>query len=62
MWVLVKRGKGHLCQETREQMLNFDGKMETKTIFGNREHMKTNFQFVGNRGTSQFISGEHENR
>ena len=34
----------------------------TKTILGNREHKKTNFQFLGNRGTSQFISGEQRNR
>ena len=29
----------------------------TKTILRNREHEKTNVQFLGNRGTSQFISG-----
>ena len=29
----------------------------TKTILGNREHKKTNFRFLGNRGTSQFIQG-----
>ena len=34
----------------------------TKTILGNREHKKTNFRFLGNRGTSQFISGEQGNR
>ena len=34
----------------------------TKTIFGNREHKKTNFRFLGKRGTSQFISGEQGNR
>ena len=28
------------------------------TILGNREHKKTNFRFLGNGGTSQFISGE----
>ena len=33
-----------------------------KTILGNREHKKTNFRFLGNRGTSQFISGEQGNR
>ena len=53
-----EEGEGCLCQETGEQMLNFDGKGGTKTVLGN----KTKFQFVGNRGTSQFISGEHENR
>ena len=30
----------------------------TKTILGNREHKKIHFRFLGNRGTSQFISGE----
>ena len=34
----------------------------TKTILGNREHRKSNFQYLGNRGTSQFISGEQGNR
>ena len=34
----------------------------TKTILENREHKKTNFRFLGNRGTSQFISGEQGNR
>ena len=34
----------------------------TKTILGNREHKKTNFRFLGNRGTIQFISGEQGNR
>ena len=36
--------------------------MGTKTILGNREHKKTNFPFLRNRGTSQFISGEQGNR
>ena len=39
-------------------MQNFEGNRGTKTILGNREHKKTNFLFLGNRGTSQFISGE----
>ena len=34
----------------------------TKTILGSREHKKTHFRFLGNRGTSQFISGEQGNR
>ena len=41
-----------------EQRSNFEGNRGTKTILGNREHKKTNFRFLGNRGTSQFISGE----
>ena len=36
--------------------------MGTKTILGNREHKETNFRFLGNRGTSQFISGKQRNR
>ena len=36
--------------------------MGTKTILGNREHKKTNFRFLENMGTSQFISGEQGNR
>ena len=35
---------------------------EDETILGNREHKKTNFRFLGNRGTSQFISGEQGSR
>ena len=31
----------------------------TMTILGNREHKKTNFRIFGNRGTSQFMSGNH---
>ena len=50
-----KRGTG-------EQMSNFEGNGGTKTILGNREHKKTNFRFLGNRGTSQFILGEQGNR
>ena len=45
-----------------EQRPNFKGNRGTKTILGNREHKKTNFQFFGNRGTSQFISGEQGSR
>ena len=40
----------------------FLGEQGTKTILGNMEHKKTNFRFLGNRGTSQFISGEQGNR
>ena len=47
---------------TGEQRPNFEGNRGTKTILGNREHKKTNFRFLGNRGTSQFISGEQEIR
>ena len=47
---------------TGEQMPTFEGNRGTKTILGNREHKKTNFQFLGNRGTSQFISGEQGDR
>ena len=36
--------------------------MEIKTILGNREHKKTIFLPLGNRGTSQFISGDRWNR
>ena len=43
-------------------MPNFEGNGGTETALGNREHKKTNFQFLGNRGTSQFISGEQGNR
>ena len=43
-------------------MPNFDENRETNTILGNREHKKTHFQFWGNMGTSQFISGERGNR
>ena len=53
---------GHLFQGNREQRPNFEGNRGTTTILGNREHMKTNFRYLGNRGTSQFISGEQGNR
>ena len=53
---------GHLFQGTGEQRLNFEGNRGTKTILGNREHKKTNFRFLGNMGTNQFISGEQGNR
>ena len=43
-------------------MPNFEGNRESKTILGNREHKKTNFRFLGNRGTSLFISGEQGKR
>ena len=54
--------KGIYFRGTEEQRSNFEGNMGTKTILGNREHKKTNFRFLGNRGTSQFISGEQGNR
>ena len=51
--------KGIYFRGTEEQRPNFEGK---KTILRNREHKKTNFRFLGNMGTSQFISGEQGNR
>ena len=53
--------KGIYFRGTGEQRPNFEGNRGRKTIFGNREHKKTN-RFFGNRGTSQFISGEQGNR
>ena len=50
--------KGIYFRGTGEQRPNFEGKRGTKTILGNREHKKAIFNFWGNRGTSQFISGE----
>ena len=50
--------KGYLFQLNRGTKVKFWGERGTKTILGNREHKKTNFQCLGNRGTSQFISGE----
>ena len=55
-WVLGNMGKGHLFQGNKGQSLR-----GTTTILGNREHKKTNFRFRGDRGTSQFISGEQGN-
>ena len=49
--------KGIYFRGTWEQMPHFKGNRGTKTILGNRDHKKTNFRFLGNRGTSQFISG-----
>ena len=40
---------------TGEQRQKFEGNRGTKTILGNREHKKTNFQFLGNRGKSQYF-------
>ena len=54
--------KGIYFRGIGEQMPNFEGNRGTKTILGNREHKKTNFRFLGNRGTSQFILGEQGNR
>ena len=50
--------KGIHFMGTGEQRQNFEGNRGTKTILGNREHKKTNFRLLGNRGTNQFIS-EH---
>ena len=38
-----------------EQRPNFKGNRGTKTILRNREHKKTNFGFLRNMGTGQFI-------
>ena len=54
--------KGIYFRRTGEPRPNFEGNRGTKTILGNMEHKKTNFRFLGNRGTSQFISGEQGNR
>ena len=54
--------RGIYFRGTGEQRSNFEGNRGTKTILGNREHKKTKFRFLGNRGTSQFISGEQGNR
>ena len=43
-------------------MPNFEGNRGAKTILRNREHIKTNLLFLGNRGASQLISGEQGNR
>ena len=60
---LGKEGnKGIYFRETGEQRPNFEGNRGTKTIFGNRKHKKTHFRFLGNMGTSQFISGEQGNK
>ena len=54
--------KGIYFSETGEQRQKVLVNRGTKTILGNREHKKTNFRFLGNRGTSQFISEEQWNR
>ena len=54
--------KGIYFRGTGEQRPNFEGNRGTKTILKNREYKETNFRFLGNRGTSQFISGEQGNR
>ena len=49
---------------TGEQMPNFERNslQGNKYNIGNMEHKTTNIRFWGNRGTSQFISGEQGNR
>ena len=47
---------------TGEQRPNLRGTGEQRQYWGNMEHKKTNFRFLGNGGTSQFISGEQGNR
>ena len=54
--------QGHFFRGTGEQRPYFEGNRGTKTILGNGEHKQTTFRFLGNRGTSQFISGEQGNR
>ena len=50
-------GKGIYFRGTGQQSPNVQGNSGTMTIFGNREHKKTNFRFRGNRGTSQLFQG-----
>ena len=50
---IYSRGTGNKCQFLVEQ--------GTKAIFGNMEHKKNNFRFLGNREISIFISGEQGN-
>ena len=50
--------KGVYFRGAGKQRPSFEGNMTTKTIFGKREDKKTNFRFLGNRGTNQFISGD----
>ena len=45
-----------------EQMPHFEGNNGTKVVLGNREHKKANFRYMGNRGSSHFISGEQGKR
>ena len=52
--------KGIYFKGTGEQRPNFEGNRGRKTILGNIR--KQIFVFLGNRGTSQFISGEQGNR
>ena len=40
-----------------EQRPNCEGNRGTYTLLGNREHKKTFFQFLGNRGTSLLFQG-----
>ena len=41
-----------------EQRPNFEGNKGAKTILGNREQNKKKIRFLGNRVTSQSISGD----
>ena len=43
--------KGIYFRGTEEQRLNFEGNRGTKIILGNREHRKSNFRYLGNKGT-----------
>ena len=55
-------GTGHLFQGNRGTKTKFLGEQGNKDNIGNKEHKKTNLQFLGNTRTSQFISGEQGNR
>ena len=52
--------KGHLFQGNKGQILR--GTEEQKKYLGTGDIRKQIFIFFGNRGTSQFISGEQGNR
>ena len=54
--------RGIYFRGTGKQRPNFEGNRVTNTILGKSDHKKTNFRFLGNRGTSQFISEEQRNR
>ena len=47
-------GEIAICQGNGEQRPNFEGNKDNT----NREHKKTNFPYLGNRGASQFILRE----
>ena len=55
------RGKGIHFRVTGEQMPIFRGTEEQRQDWGIGNTRTTNFRFLGNRGTSKFISGEQGN-